>query len=111
MKIAEEFNAFTGTRIEYHRDPMQPGKLLIYQRQRCDEIIDRATEIRNSGGSPDMGHGRIAAVIPPALAMEVGQKYGINPLRLPGRERLEFLKREIVNNRDYYRLRTTEGRV
>lgn len=111
MKIAEEYNPFTGMHIEYHRDPMQPGKLLIYQRQDCEAVIDRATKIRNEGGPPDMGHGRIAAVIPPALAMEVGQKYGINPLRLPGRERLEFLKREIVNNRDYYKLRLTEGNV
>lgn len=111
MIIAREYNPFTGMEITYERDTMVPGRLHIHQRQRCDAVIDRATKIRNGGGPPDLGHGRIAAVIPPALALEVGQKYGINPFRLPGRERLEFLKREIVNNRDYYKLRLTEGNV
>ncbi len=109
MIIATEYNPFTGVEITYERDSMT-GKLNIYQRQRCDEVIDAATRLRNEGPRP-MASGRTVAMIPPLLAQQVAQEAGINLYRVPSKERIEFLKRNIVNNRDYYRLRTTEGHV
>ncbi len=110
MIIATEYNPFTGVEITYERDSMT-GKLNIYQRQRCDEVIDAATRLRNEGPKP-LASGRTVAMIPPILALEVAQKAGIrNFYQMPAKERMAFLKRNIVNNRDYYRLRTTEGHV
>jgi hypothetical protein len=109
MIIAREYNSFTGMEITYERDPMKPGVIHIHQKQRCDAIIERATQLRNEGGVKT-AHGRLAGVIPPGLALQWGKEHGINPFRLPGRERMEFWKRKL-NDPDYKKLRVSEGNI
>lgn len=107
MIIAREYNPFTGMEITYERDPMNPRLMHIRQRQRQDETIELATRLRNDGGVKG-AHGRLAGFVTPGLCLQWMEEHGVNPLRLPGRERIDFFKRKL-NDRDYYKLRVTEG--
>lgn len=107
MIIAREYNPHTGIEITYERDPMKPGVIHIHQKQRCDEILERAKRLRDQGGVK-AGPQKLAGIIPPGLALQWGQEHGINPFRLPGKERMEFWKRKL-NDPDYKKLRVSEG--
>lgn len=107
MIIAREFNPFTQVEITYERDSMNPRLLHIHQKQRCDGTLEAVGRLRQRD-KVETGAGRLMGVIPPGLALQWGREHGVNVFRLPGRERVDFFKRKL-NDRDYSKLRVTEG--
>ena len=105
-----EYNPMTGIEITYVG--RGDGKIDVYQRQRCDGILDELQRRRSMVGNGKVKGpaGHQVGAIPNGLAMQWAHEEGVNLWALHPKERMAFWKRKL-NDSDYKKLRVNGGTV